>query len=501
MSQSAGSAIGGDPTSARRRIRVVAILAAYNEADIIATVVGHLVDQGVDVYFIDNGSTDGTLAAVEPWIGKGVIGTEHFPGTPSPDGEIPLFNWESILRRKEAIAREIDADWFIHHDADEFRESPWRDRSLVEAIELVDRAGYNAVDFAVLNFWPTHDDFRAGDDVRTAFHHFQFGEHYDRVQIKCWKKTTEAVDLASVGGHDVVFPGRRIFPIRFVLRHYPIRGQSHGERKVFSERRTRFDPAERARGWHVQYDAISEGQNFIRSADSLVLYDPDMVRLNLLLEHRTVEALRDTASVQREELERVGTERDHLTEEAAAVAAHVALLVHGRDEATGTVAELRAEVSGLEQGRKSSDVTIATLRADVDRLEQLRESAHATALELRAEVDHLDQRCQAAEATIAALRAEVGRVEALRQLADGAAAALRGEVSRLEQAHVEATGALEQLRVALASEQAATLQATQDATARAAEIASLRRSMSWRITRPVRWSYDTMRRILGLPPV
>ena len=40
---------------------VVAIVAAYNEADIIGHVVGALIDQGVNVYFLDDGSTDDTV--------------------------------------------------------------------------------------------------------------------------------------------------------------------------------------------------------------------------------------------------------------------------------------------------------------------------------------------------------------------------------------------------------------------------------------------------------
>jgi glycosyltransferase involved in cell wall biosynthesis len=48
---------------------VVALIAAFNEADIIGEVVRALVDEGVRVYFIDNHSTDGTVAEVERFRG------------------------------------------------------------------------------------------------------------------------------------------------------------------------------------------------------------------------------------------------------------------------------------------------------------------------------------------------------------------------------------------------------------------------------------------------
>ena len=137
--------------------------------------------------------------------------------------------------------------WFIHHDADEFRESPWSHLSLNDAIRHVDALGFNAIDFAGLDFWPVHDGFRAGDDVRDAFTFYSELAPYDRPQVRCWKKT-DSLDLASSGGHDARFPDRRVFPLRFILRHYPIRGQAHGERKVFRERRNRFLERERAQG-------------------------------------------------------------------------------------------------------------------------------------------------------------------------------------------------------------------------------------------------------------
>lgn len=269
---------------------VVAIIAAYNEADVIDHVVADLIEQGVRVYFLDDGSTDGTAAIVERRAGRGVIGIER-RAEPGAEAAAAAFDWERILLRKAQLAQELDADWFIHHDADEFRESPWAHLSLKEAIRRVDALGFNAIDFNCFDFWPVHDGFHPGDDVREAFTCYAAPAPYDRLQIRCWKKTGEAVDLASSGGHEARFPGRCAFPIRFILRHYPIRGQAHGERKVFHERRRRFTPRERARRWHVQYDAMQEGASFIRDRATLTPYDPDAVRLELMLHHRGVEAL------------------------------------------------------------------------------------------------------------------------------------------------------------------------------------------------------------------
>jgi len=327
---------------------VVAIIAAYNEADLIGQVVGDLIEQGVQVYLLDDGSTDGTVAAVEPYRGRGLLGVEQVAddGRPS-DG----FEWERILRRKAQLAGELDADWFIHHDADEFRESPWPHLSLGGAIRAVDALGFNAIDSARLDFWPIDDGFRPGDDVRRAFTHYAAPAPYDRLQIRYWKKTDAVVDLASSGGHEVRFPGRRVFPIRFLLRHYPIRGQAHGERKVFKERRARFLARERARGWHVQYDTVREGASFIHDPATLTRYDADAVRLAMMLRHRGVEELEEALDARLAEAERLRADLDKPT-------AEIAELRHALDARDATIADLQA---ATEDGARRLDAVYRSL--------------------------------------------------------------------------------------------------------------------------------------------
>jgi hypothetical protein len=263
-----------------RDFTVMALIAAYNEADIIALVIGDLVEEGVSVYLLDHGSTDATVQEAERHLGHGLVRIESLPA-PDDGSHVPA--WEQVLRRKEELAASLDADWFIHHDADEFRESPWPGLRLREAIQRVDAQGYDAIDFELLNFRPTHDSFRAGTDVREAFPFYEPGEAFDRPQIRCWKKGPQRVDLVTFGGHKPLFPDRRVFPLRFLLRHYPIRGQAHGERKVFRERKTRF-AAERAQQWHIQYDRLREGDSFLRDPATLTRYDPVAVRLRVALE-------------------------------------------------------------------------------------------------------------------------------------------------------------------------------------------------------------------------
>ncbi len=351
----------------------MAIVAAFNEADIIGQVVADLIEQGVQVYVLDDGSTDGTVDAVRPYEGRGLLAIESVAGGAGPVEARP-FEWERILQRKAELARSLDADWFIHHDADELRESPWVGMSLLDAITAVDALGFNAIDFAGFDFWPVDDDFRPGDDLRRAFAFCSEQAAYDKRQVRCWKKADD-VDLAWTGGHEARFAGRQVFPLRFISRHYPIRSQAHGQRKVFRERKRRFLEAERAKGWHVQYDDVREGDTFIRDASQLVRFDPLAVRRGLMLRTREVEAAEQDLAGAKSALEETRETLRHRTSEL--------------DERTRDLASRREELR-LERGAR------AAAGQELARL-------HAQLVERRAEIDRLNAAIGDATRRVAAL--------------------------------------------------------------------------------------------------
>lgn len=280
--QKGGMSLHGEKE--RRRFRVIALISAHNEGDIIYHVIGDMIRQGVEVYLLDHCSTDNTVTEASRWLGKGLVHIENFPRDAGyPEANEKQYIWSQILKRKEELATQLDAEWFIHSDADEFREAPWPELTLAEAIRVVDAQGYSALDFELLNFRPVNNDFVPGSDVREALLHYQPCEDFNALQIKAWKNLRQPVRIVDNGGHDISFDGRRVYPVKFILRHYPIRSQSHGLRKVFAERKRRFNSIERKVGWHVQYDHIdSEEHNFLHDPASMPVYDGNAVRLSVL---------------------------------------------------------------------------------------------------------------------------------------------------------------------------------------------------------------------------
>jgi hypothetical protein len=268
------------PTAAPASFRVAAVMTAYNERDIVRPSVERLISQGIDVYLIDNWSSDDTVAQVEDLVGGGLLAIERYP----PGGRPAEYQWSLLLQRVAAVAASLDHDWVVHHDVDQRRESPWPALSYRDALFTADQWGFNAIDHTLLEFRPVDDGFVDGTEPSAYHHNFEFvASSATAVHVQAWKNSGQTVDLASSGGHDARFDGRAVFPYNFVLRHYPIRSQRHGELKVFRDRVPRYRSVELERGWHYHYARLRHGHRFIRDPRELLLWEgPVTLRDHLL---------------------------------------------------------------------------------------------------------------------------------------------------------------------------------------------------------------------------
>jgi hypothetical protein len=187
------------------------------------------------------------------------------------------------MQRVADVAATKDG-WCINHDVDQRRDSPWPDLSLRDAIARVDRWGFNAIDHTVIEFSPVDDSFVVGTDPSSALEYFEFTRASQVTpHVQTWKSSGVAVDLARAGGHEARFEDRRVFPFNFLLRHYPVRSQGHGERKVFRDRQPRYPQNELERGWHRMYLRMTPGHRFLRATKELIRFDEPTFQEHFLL--------------------------------------------------------------------------------------------------------------------------------------------------------------------------------------------------------------------------
>jgi glycosyltransferase involved in cell wall biosynthesis len=228
-------------------VRAIALLATHDEERFVGTCIEHLVAQGLEVYVIDNESGDRTVEIAERYRGRGLVGLESFPRSGT-------YSWRPLLQRKTELATALDADWFVHVDADEIRLPPRPGVSLLDAFAEAGRNGYNAVNFLELTFVPTleHPDHDHPRFAATMRWYYPYSSGYP-ARLNAWKRQDGLVDLASSGGHRVDFPGLRLSPEPFLMRHYLYLSVEHAIRK-YVERR--YDPSEIDVGWHRRRTAL-----------------------------------------------------------------------------------------------------------------------------------------------------------------------------------------------------------------------------------------------------
>ena len=260
-----------DGQTPQRPLRVVAVIAARNEERFIAACLENLFRQGVQAYLCDNGSTDRTVEIAQAYLGAGLVGIEHidFDGT---------YRWERILRRKEALFHELDADWLMHVDADEIHLPPPGHATLVEAIAAADAQGYEAVEMGEYTFLPTceapdHDHADFVDTLRTYYPFRPRSPHC----VRAFRKQDVAMEIAWSGGHRVRFPHEPVLsPVHFRFKHYIFLSAAHASRK-YPGRKYCADEI-RQRGWHSWRPLIRTDQIMLPSATQVrtSLIDADL---------------------------------------------------------------------------------------------------------------------------------------------------------------------------------------------------------------------------------
>lgn len=241
-------------------MKAIAILTVRNEQRFITQCLTHLHEQGIKTIVVDNQSEDDTLSIVKSFEGNGLIGYEVIPY----EG---FYDWTKLLIKKEQISMDLDGDWFMHVDADEFHEPVNRNMRLVDLIKEADSEGYNAINFTEYTFFPTQEDPNHNhanfQDTMRWYYAYCPSQHR---RVNAWKKQPK-VDLVSSGGHRVNFDGLKIYPENQVMRHYICLNKQHAIEK-FCKRKFSQDEIDQ-RGWYGERPYIAEDKISFPKADSM----------------------------------------------------------------------------------------------------------------------------------------------------------------------------------------------------------------------------------------
>jgi Glycosyl transferase family 2 len=209
-------------------MKLVMTLLARDEADVVDAQIAFHLHAGVDfVVATDNRSEDGTTEILERWEREGRLLLIREAGD-------DLRQSEWVTRMALIASTELEADWVLNADADEF----WwpQGAGLKEVLEAVPER-YGVVRAAWRNFVPRPpgaDFFAERMTVRLAtpaFHHHPLSTHSKSAH-------RAAADVRIGRGNHEAF-GEGLIPLRgwypLEILHFPVRSLEHCVRKYVTQ--------------------------------------------------------------------------------------------------------------------------------------------------------------------------------------------------------------------------------------------------------------------------
>lgn len=218
--------------------RAVAVVAIHDESRHIDPMIRYLVLEGLEVVVIDHGSRDGSVEKARRWIGRGVIDIQERPY----DG---IFRLEQHLRWKAEVIAQLDHDWVLHVDADEWLHPATPGDRLVDLFRRADAAGATVVNFEEFTFLPDVE-LGPGEDPRERFcSYYHFAPAPMRL-MRAWRADAGLTNVTGAG-HTLGGERVRIHEEQGILRHYPLLTPRHLLSKYG---RVRYAAEELRLGWH-----------------------------------------------------------------------------------------------------------------------------------------------------------------------------------------------------------------------------------------------------------
>jgi Glycosyl transferase family 2 len=236
-------------------MKLVMTLLVRDEEDILADNLDFHLSQGVDeVIVTDNGSVDGTLDILRCYEAKGQVRIIIEPTDDYSQGK-----W--VTRMARLAATELDADWVINSDADEFwwpREGTLR--SLFEGVD--DRAG--VVVGRRTNFVPRPEDGRPYLERMTLRERESLNPVGKPLPPKLAHRAHPQITVMQ-GNHRLKGPdlGETLDDGSIEILHFPMRSYAQFENKIVkggqAYGRNRELPERMGRTWRRLYETWEQG--------------------------------------------------------------------------------------------------------------------------------------------------------------------------------------------------------------------------------------------------
>lgn len=266
------------------RARFLAVLLCYNDDDVLAPVVDHLVANHHDVVVWNHGSEDRTEEIALAYLGRGAVEYQRIDRD-----DVPFAELYGVCARYLVAAYGGRYDWLSWPDQDEILEGPDLARPYHEQVADLLAAGHDWVEFDNFVFWFTDEDDPSEPDPVRRIRRYNLYVCPPRVRAWRFDRTNER----RLGNSNPI-DGRKA-PANWPLRHYPMRSLAQARRRAAHDRnQPGFQFGDK--NWHYERFR-DDGSALLVPADRLHRFDGRTLRRDVTWQfYERPERLRGTGS-------------------------------------------------------------------------------------------------------------------------------------------------------------------------------------------------------------
>lgn len=211
------------PAISKVRPRALGVLLCYNDGDILAESIEHLLANNHRVIAWDHGSTDNT-AEVLSMYSRELLEIRYLPR------EFDFYKLYGTMSEHLISEYVSKYDWISWPDQDEFLEGPTRDCSYYDFVTEVFNSKYDWVQFHNLLYWFTADDDPSVQSaIKRIKHYSNFPDCSPR--MRAWR--ARCTNIRWFNHND---PEGEKWPEMAKLRHYQMRSSEHALQRITRDR-------------------------------------------------------------------------------------------------------------------------------------------------------------------------------------------------------------------------------------------------------------------------
>jgi hypothetical protein len=213
----------GDKRNLMSKPRALGVLLCYNDGDILAENIEHLLHNGHDVVAWNHGSTDETAAVLDRY-------RHELREATFVSRDVDFYDTYPLMSKHLLATYVRDYDWISWPDQDEILEGPDRSRTYREWIDEAFASPHNWIAFNDFVFWFTSEDVAGEPSVSARVCRYAVSRVGPR-KIRAWRASATNIRWFN---HNPT--NGTEFPTRFNLRHYPMRSAAQMERRLNVDR-------------------------------------------------------------------------------------------------------------------------------------------------------------------------------------------------------------------------------------------------------------------------